>query len=232
MFLPDHPIHRTKSFADTLDDLSRTEDDSYFSDLKATMPTLFASPGHLFDPFASPSLLFHNPGLLVPEDFETSALPDSMASAIDALSKSSSLSDDEEDEALAVLKAPRKGYLAFPPRQSTLKLPETLLMYKPPPPVPRKTWQARRGRRTAAEKQPGLNNFETQATELAGLMRRSIDKLELRDRKKWDVDFDDFDGEALRRVEVRDVGSVEADGELGEHGQELAAAWLEERIGK
>jgi hypothetical protein len=193
---------------------------------------MFASPSHLFDPFASPSLFFHNPGLLVPGDFNTSALPNSMTSAIDALAKSSSTSEDEEDGALAGLKAPRKSYLGFPPRHSTLKIPEALLMYEQSAPESKTIRRAYRGRlRTPAyKKKPGVNNFENQAAELAGLMRRSIDKIELRDRKKWDVEYDD-DGEALRRVEVRDVGSDEVDGELDQHGQEVAAAWLEERIG-
>jgi hypothetical protein len=232
MFLPDHPIHSDKSFADAMTDLSWNEEGSYFSYMRRTMPSLFASPGHIFDPFASPSLFFHNPGLLVPGEFNTSTLPDSMNSAIDVLAESSSLSEDEEDEALAGLKAPRKSYLGFPPRHSTLKIPEALLMYERSAPEPKTVRGVYRGRRlkSAYKKQPTVNNFENQAAELAGLMRRSIDKRELRDRRKWDVDYAD-DGEALRRVEARDVASDEVDGELDQHGQKVAAAWLEERIG-
>lgn len=232
MFLPDHPVHRDKSLAATMTNLSLDDEGSYFNYLRRTMPTLFASPSHLFDPFASPSLFFHNPGLLVPEDFNTSTLSKSLTSAIDALAESSSSSDIEEDQVSPALKAPRKSYLGFPPRHSTLKIPEALLMYEQSASEAKANRRAYRGRRgtSASKKKPEINDFDSQAAELAGLMRRSVEKVELRDRKKWDVDYDD-DGEAARRVEVRNVGSDELDGELGQHGQNVAAAWLEERIG-
>lgn len=227
-FLPDHPIHRHKSFADVVHDQSYAEG-SFFRYLRDQMTFLFRSPSDLFDPFASPSLFFHNPGMLVPEDFSTSALSSSMSNAIDALSSSS-----EEAQHAALLannKIPRKGYLTFPPGASTLKLPEALLMYETPPPLttgfrgPRQRVSGRTKRKPS-----GLNNFQMQTRELGELMQRSINKYELKERLKWGDDMGEIETEAAQRVQMRDVGAVEGNGELGDRGQEVAAAWLQERV--
>ncbi|KAJ4423152.1 hypothetical protein N0V82_002146 [Gnomoniopsis sp. IMI 355080] len=127
---------------------------------------------------------------------------------------------------------PRRGYLAFPPRASSLKIPETLLLHSTPPPLPNvpDTVVGQR-RRTAVWKK--LNNaentFASQAMGLAGLMRRSMNKLEIKERIRWDEEFEDPEGEAMRRVETRAVGG-EASGQDAE-AQERARQWLEERLG-
>lgn len=228
MFLPDHPIHKSKG----LEPLSREALEtpgSMFHYLKQQMPALFRSPANLFDPFASSSLLFHNPGLLIPDDFYPSSLPSSFQRAVDELSLHP-LDPDNADSTTPPPSPPRKGYLAFPPRQSTLRIPETLLLHESPPPLPRIT--ARRRIRTA-KKGPisGEHNFKMQAMELAGLMRRSVEKLELKERAKWDPDFEDWDDEVHGRVQVTDVGSADAEAELGTRGQGLVAEWLEGRAG-
>ncbi|KAF3357183.1 hypothetical protein VdG1_05983 [Verticillium dahliae VDG1] len=72
------------------------------------------------------------------------------------------------------------------------------------------------------------NQFEAQAEELAGLMRRSMEKLELKERMKWDEDFD-AEGEMEARVKVVDVGEGSPH-ELGARGDAAVREWLEQRI--
>lgn len=128
--------------------------------------------------------------------------------------------------------APRRGYLAFPPRASSLKIPETLLLHSTPPPLPAvpDTVVGQR-RRTAVWKKlkNAENSFGSQAMGLAGLMRRSVNKLELKEKLRWDEDFEDPEGEALRRVETADIGE-EGLGQ-GTEAEERARQWLEERLG-
>lgn len=241
MFLPDHPVHQRKSLADALDDASYAEG-SFFHYLRDKLPVLFPSPSGLFDPFASPSLFFRDPGLWVPEDFTSSITSDRMTQAIDALSSMSSRSesgaDADADSASSScstawnLKPPPKSHLKFPPWRSDLKIPEALLLYESPP--PRRYVPGTRKRKQApktAKKRKILNDFEGQATELSSLMRRSVEKYELRDRGKEDEDGQGVEVEAERRVRTWDVGTVEGDGTLGEAGQAVADAWLRERIG-
>lgn len=239
-FLPDHPIHQRKSLADALDDTAYA-DGSFFHYLRNEMPLLFPSPSGLFDPFASPSLLFRDPGLWVPEDFATPVTPDLMTRAIDALSPMSPASETGEDaDADSVsssstawsLKPPPKSYLKFPPSGSTLKIPEALLLYESPPPRPYvSATRKRKQSPKTAKKRKISNNFEGQATELSNLMRRSVEKYELSDRGQGDEDAEGVHIEAAKRVQTRDVGAVEGDGTLGEAGQAVADAWLRERTG-
>ena len=85
--------------------------------LQEHLPVFFQSTNDLFDPFASPSLFFHNPGLNIPSSYNMS---EDDAAWIEALTN--------PDAAPAVPeKAPRKSRLVFPPRKSTLKIPEALL---------------------------------------------------------------------------------------------------------
>ena len=237
MFLPDHPIHTRKSVADALDETPYAEG-SFFHYLRNTMPVLFPSPSGLFDPFASPSIFFRDPGLWVPDDFTSSIAGSAMSRAIDELSGSSS--DDEGSQASTAsttwnLKPPPKSYLTFPPLRSTLKIPETLLLHETPPPP---TYPGGKRRRKSSAPKPKkrpkiLNNFEGQATELANLMRRSVEKYELGDRAGECADGEGLEEpEHVRRVQMEDVGAVEGDGQLGERGQGVAAAWLRERIGQ
>ncbi|TPX14643.1 uncharacterized protein E0L32_005335 [Thyridium curvatum] len=251
-FLPDHPINSSKNLSSpgitttTSSPSVEGADGSAFHYLRSQIPALFNCPSNLFDPFASPCLFFHTSGMWVPPNFGTasaSTLPQSLLDAIDALSLDP-LRDDgvsakaaEEEEVLA-LRPPRKGYLAFPPRQSTLKIPEALFLHQTAPqPAP----AARRRRRAATasnastkrRRKAGENNFGTQAGALADLMRRSVDKLELKERLKWDEEFDGWEGEAERRVRVVDAG--DGDGAGGGFGlapgaDEAIARWLEERM--
>lgn len=146
----------------------------------------------------------------------------------------------EPDPALAIAPPPRRGYLAFPPRQSTLRIPPTLLLHSTPPPLPTLPPPLAGGqrRRTALWKRlrNAENSFGSQAAGLAGLMRRSVVKMEARERRRWDEEAWDGEGEALRRVVTEDVGRAGAGGhgeevEIGERAEEVARQWLEDRLG-
>jgi hypothetical protein len=221
MFLPDHPVNKLPKFSsrNLLEDILALPGDPDFQELKQMVGELFNKPDDLFDPFASSCLLFHTPGLLVPPAFDESAIePVSPLADLPWL-------PEEAKESMMPLKHPRKSPLVFPPRKSTLKIPEVLLLHDAPPPPP-PSLQRRRQRR---KKDSYGNNFRTQAEELASLMRRSINKVELKERMKWDEDLDEWNDEAERRVQVRDVGH---NGEFA-WDETVAAAWLEDRmIGK
>ncbi|TGJ88200.1 hypothetical protein E0Z10_g604 [Xylaria hypoxylon] len=213
MFLPDHPINKLSlsSSRNFLEDILVLPADPEFQELKQMAAELFNKPSDLFDSFASSCLLFHTPGLLVPPSFDESAI-----------TPPSSLTDlswlpEETIEALMSLKHPRKSPLVFPPRKSTLKIPEMLLLHDTAPPLPPSLLRRRQRRK----KNSFGNSFRTQAEELASLMRRSINKVELKERMKWDEDVDQWNDEADRRVQVHDVG---------DKGDSVAAAWLEDRI--
>ncbi|AEO64003.1 uncharacterized protein THITE_2109656 [Thermothielavioides terrestris NRRL 8126] len=90
------------------------------------------------------------------------------------------------------LKPPRKGYLIFPPRDSTLRLPHALFLYDQPSPstttttttgpAPTPPRTRRRAGAGVANRAP-RNSFRAQAADLAGLMLRSLDMHELRARR-------------------------------------------------
>lgn len=223
MFLPDHRINRPRTKALSAIPPPSPVEGSHLDRLQGQMPRLFGKPANLFDPFASPSLFFHSPGLAVPNSFTMSMINSTM---IDALATR---------KTLEVTPTPRKSHSVFPPRKSTLKIPETLLLHDSPVPVPAKasttSTKASKTRRRAAAAPRG-NTFEAQAQELVQLMRRSIEKIELKERSKWDDDVNPeaAEEEGLRRVQAVDVGDEVGSLELGEAGQETALAWLRDRI--
>ncbi|KAI0394234.1 hypothetical protein F5Y17DRAFT_428821 [Xylariaceae sp. FL0594] len=219
-FLPDHPINKLDASAtrNFLDEILSMPEDPNFQELRQMISELFNQPQDLFDPFVSPCLFFHTPNLLIPPSFDSSAL-----------SSESSLEDldfgwaaGEGTEPVVPLRQPRKSPLVFPPRKSTLKIPEMLLLHDGAPPS-RPSWM-RRGQRRKKER-PG-NNFWSQAVELASLMRRSINMVELKERMKWDEDMDYSSDEACRRVQVEDVGRTGRP----DQSEYATANWLEEQI--
>ncbi|POS79797.1 hypothetical protein DHEL01_v201802 [Diaporthe helianthi] len=259
--LPDHPHKKLMQYEPPdMDILYDNDKDIGFA--KGLMPSHFDQPANLFDPFASPVLFFHTAGMLVPTSFtERSPTPNRSQDLLDPVDQfpsqgSSTLSADvpqemddvysdwedppppmayedierdtgtedrktntsssADSQAPTSPKFPRRGYVVFPPRASSLKIPETLLMHTNP---------AAPG---AAE-----NSFATQALGLAMLMRRSINLHELKERARWDFEFTGWETEALRRVQVQDVGTKAAAGAhgLGRRGEEIAARWLTSKLG-
>ncbi|KAI1758410.1 hypothetical protein F4782DRAFT_478020 [Xylaria castorea] len=213
MFLPDHPINKLPRSLprNFLEEILTLPGDSDFQELKQMTRELFNKPDDLFDPFASPCLLFQTPGLLVPPSFDESALrPPSSLIEMPWL-------PEEAVEQLMPLKQPRRSPLIFPARKSTLKIPEMLLLHDTAPPLPPSLMRRRQRRK----KDNHVNSFRTQAEQLSSLMRRSINKIELKERMKWDEYMHDYDDEADRRVQVYDVG---------DNSNDVAAAWLDDRM--
>ncbi|KAK2031193.1 hypothetical protein LX32DRAFT_585243 [Colletotrichum zoysiae] len=242
MFLPDHKINKPAT-ARSKKLPPRPEEGSPLHMLQTKVPELFRAPVDLLDPFASPSLFFQTAGMTAPSTFTQAA---AVTSFLDKLS--SVTSDVKPSDILGLaaaggggggaFPAPRRSALMFPPRKSTLKLPSTLLLHDSPPTEPA---PQRRARNTASSlaselasrtarrrRQVAGHTFRAQTTELAELMRRSLEKLEFKARAAWDEDFDDA-AEAERRVGVVDAGENEGL-ELGEQGQEAVREWLEDRI--
>ncbi|KAB5566892.1 hypothetical protein GE09DRAFT_1219150 [Coniochaeta sp. 2T2.1] len=245
MFLPDHPVHHQRSKT-LLTAAARGEEEhaegSFFHYLKDKLPDLFPNPGGMFDPFASPALFFRDPGMWVPEDFDSSVTGDAMSGAVDALSGEG----EGKTQTTWNLKPPPKSYLTFPPWSSTLKIPEALLLYESTAPAPGKGTRKRKTTTTKTKTKRRVkvrNTFEGQAMELGVLMRRSVERYELRDGGEGTVEGNGEEGaegqggleveaeaEAERRVGMRDVGPVEGDGTLGGLGERMAGEWLRERV--
>ncbi|KXH55160.1 hypothetical protein CSAL01_09983 [Colletotrichum salicis] len=238
MFLPDHKINRPATArSKTLP--PRPEEGSALHMLQMKMADLFRAPVDLFDPFVSPSLLFQTPGMNAPSSFVQAAAVSSLLERLSSVNSDVKPADILGISEGLLVTAPRRSALVFPPRKSTLKLPSALLLHDTPtePVVKRKTTRkssmasAMAGKlasRTARRRQVSGHTFEAQATELAGLMRRSLEKLEFKARLQWDEEFD-VEAEAERRVTVVDVGENEGL-ELGERGEGAIAEWLEDRI--
>lgn len=227
-FLPGHPVNKAKEGGKLSDLLPLVADEgSTFHYMRQQIPALFKTPSNLFDPFASPILFFHTAGMLVPSNFSPSNLPSALTQAIDALSGDGLLCPTTA--AIEMMpKTPRKGYLTFPPRKSTLGIPKSLFLHGAAPPEP-----VRARRRGKSDRKPrlGANSFATQAEELAALMRRSINKLELKEHLENGQEIDDPDREPERRVRVVDTGTADATFELCKSGEDLIDAWLQERMG-
>ncbi len=284
MFLPDHPIHnlkpksasrRTKGLLlPRVTDHSPVpvEEEGIFAELKDYAPDLFSVPSNMFDPFASPCFFFHSANLHVPDDFTTplfgtTSLSAEFTAAVDKLASSSptptapssSAEEESADDLLArattiakQLKPPRKGYLAFPPRDSLLRIPSSLFLHDRPHNYSPTT--NKKGNPTTTTTR---NNFTTQATDLIGLMMRSLDMHELKSpsaggRAPWEWESEDLlaeDSESLvereyaRAQEIQKrVQSFEVEGPdlemegggkglgLGEVGEEVVGEWLRERV--
>ncbi|KAH7312178.1 hypothetical protein B0I35DRAFT_436308 [Stachybotrys elegans] len=209
MFLPDHRVNAG------VDPLKEPLDPppSHLNDIKDMMPSIFGSPVNLFDAFASPSLFFHNPGLEVPLSFHLSAEESRLLQAT-----------ENPDFEMYESKPPRKSHLVFPPRQSTLKIPEACLMHTLPP----EAITRRRKAKTAIF--PQGHTFGAQAAELTELMRRSVEKIECKERSAWDDEERDAELEALKRVEVVEVGKEAQAHELTRSGHKVAQQWLQDRM--
>ncbi|KAF9776427.1 hypothetical protein IL306_005415 [Fusarium sp. DS 682] len=215
MFFPDHPVNRLGKHANNTSNYFRPREGTYVHYLQQNLSVFFQSTVDLFDVFASPSLFFHNPGVKVPSSYHMS---EQESSAIDVLTNPNAEFDMKK-------KIPRKSRLVFPPRKSTLKIPETLLLYDTLP-VPAPT---NRPGRPFTGKQWG-NSLEMQAHELGEMMQRSIQMVELKERGLWDEDVSIWENEPRRRVKVEHAGEESAEMEMDEKGEKIVEEWLTERI--
>ncbi|GKU01000.1 hypothetical protein FLAG1_02549 [Fusarium langsethiae] len=215
MFFPDHPVNSPGQFARNPKAYHRPLEGTYIHHLQYIMPALFKSTADTFDVFASPSLFFHNPGIKVPSSYH---MTEEESAAIEMMT-------NPEAEVDPPIKAPRRSRLVFPPRKSTLKLPETLLLYDLLPTLPS----------TGVPGGPRIrrqwgNSLEMQAKELAGMMQSSIEKVELKERGLWDDEIAFWENEQGRRVKVKRAGAESVTMEMGENGEQLVEEWLTERI--
>ncbi|WQF83952.1 Putative alpha/Beta hydrolase [Colletotrichum destructivum] len=244
MFLPDHKVNKPSS-ARSKKLPPPPEEGSALHGLQTRIPELFRAPVDLLDPFASPSLFFQTAGMTAPSSFTRAAAMSSFIDKLSSVTAGVKPSDilDLVGGGSSAFPAPRRSALIFPPRKSTLKLPPTLLLHDSPPTETAACRTRRSGTSSSSllsslssssasprrrRRKVAGHTFETQAAELAGLMRRSLEKLEFKTRMEWDEDFDEA-AEAGRRVAVVDAGENEGL-ELGEQGQEAVREWLEDRI--
>lgn len=225
MFLPGQKeVRGSKSAKDG----RREHGNLRIKDLHDRLVALFQEPHNLFDPFASPSLFFHNPGLAIPESFYRSPAFDSLVSAMKG-------QYDVSGEG-GTLGASRRSHLAFPPRASTLKIPETLLMHDAPSSrsllhhqpdehgnqVQAKKQSTRQSRSRATDTR---HTFRAQAAEIASFMRRSIKMVELKERSRWDLEAEDMmEKIPERRVRIVEVGQEGEDLGLNDAGQQIGRA--------
>ncbi|KAM4063164.1 hypothetical protein HRG_010272 [Hirsutella rhossiliensis] len=215
MFLPDHRINKR---APSMMPAPELDEASHLRKLQGAMAGLFDKPSNLFDPFASPSLFFHSPGMLQPRSFSMSTED---AAMIDALT-------GDQDAPSAPPKAPRKSHLIFPPRKSTLKIPQTLLLHDASRQPPRSSKAPKNGQARRKAKAAG-HSLAAQAEELAELMRRSVSVIEMKERCKWDEEVVE-DDQVQRRVQVVEVGPETGSIELNDGGQQTALEWLQDRM--
>ncbi|KAI1644148.1 uncharacterized protein F4817DRAFT_347358, partial [Daldinia loculata] len=212
-FLPDHPINKPPEPGSTSEKGSSRPNDPLFLKLKQHVEALFVSPSGLFDPFASASLFFYTPELLVPPDFTTSALsPDA------SLLANVSLPNAVTGEPTLILRHPEKIWNVFPPMASALEIPQTLLLYTTP-------HSSLRGQQEQKNKE---NSFQTQARELGGVMRCRLYKGQQKERNKFDDD--QWEDEPDGAVQVHNVGPSYASYAFNRKGEELAATWLEDHL--
>ena len=209
MLLPGHRAHKPKKAGGPPADVYQHACDA-MREMGGLMPGLFKRTDKLFDPFASASLFFRTSGMDIPSSFTRS---EDLTSQIDRLS---SLTEDDDGPLFKPAPPPRRAALVFPPRASTLKIPETHLLYTRPPPL------TARKRRAKAKG----NTFETQAAGLAEVMRRSVER-EVKERMAWDDEVDE-DAPNLR-VQMHDVG--EGDGRGMSAAEGFLAGWLEAKFG-
>ncbi|KAI0849762.1 hypothetical protein F5Y00DRAFT_49990 [Daldinia vernicosa] len=207
-FLPDHRMNNPPKRGTTLKGSVSRSNDPHFQELKQHVEALFVSPSGLFDPFASPTLFFRTPDLLVPPNFTTSALSPEASSLANV-----SLPNPMTGEPTLVLTHPSKKLLVFPPRTSTLKIPKTLLLYTKKP--------------SSLVRLKREDSFQTQAQELGWFMSGRVNKMGLDTRNKWD-EYDSWEDSDVGTVRVHNVGPSSGDYALNSKGEELAATWLED----
>ncbi|KAI0602105.1 hypothetical protein F4775DRAFT_538300 [Biscogniauxia sp. FL1348] len=135
--------------------------DADYNLMERSTRQLFGQPQHLFDPFASPCLLFRTPGLLVPPDFDASAV------SVATLSKVHPTIQPRVLKTMAAHMQRVTGYRQdYPPRNSKLMIPETLLLFSQPPERLRSVENHR--------KRDHGRTFKDQAARLANSMLESI----------------------------------------------------------
>lgn len=191
---------------------------------------LFPLPASAFEPFASPLLFFRSAGFSIPSYFPGMAPPPGPSITQDpAMLDGLSISEEElaslraaapnsppstpkskQDEEVTV---ERKSALRFPPKDSGLRIPRSLLLTTSLTQGCAGTATKKRRGAKAGQQKPG-EEMRRQAEEMAKLMRRSVVMHEFKDRALWDQDGDPH-ALSEERVQVQEV-SMETTGERSE----------------
>ncbi|CAK7226164.1 hypothetical protein SBRCBS47491_006138 [Sporothrix bragantina] len=222
---------------------------------------LFRKPPDLFDAFASPCLFFRTTGhLIAPLDLDRDTSRRLLEENEARLEEDEEREDRKTDLAFGtrtfgmdMLGTSRKVYLGFPPVQSTLCIPSALFLHTtvppdadPKPPRARKQGTKPSVRpRKIPESSNGHNSFAIQADEMMSLMRRGIDKVEIKrlkdrppvfmseynDHRIVEPDLTIQSSESEQRVRIASVDAPMDDSlELGKDGQEKLLDWLNEHM--
>ncbi|KAG5943852.1 hypothetical protein E4U59_007865 [Claviceps monticola] len=240
MFLPDHKIN-TLGNETAKSPPPKPNEASYIYKIYQNMPALFESAPNLFDPFASPSMFFHSPALLVPRSF---TMTSKEAAEIDYMDFMDDMNVRYGMERKP-LRIPRLLHLGYPPRHSTLKLPETLIVYD--------SASRAAGATAAGKSNTSSNSFQSQATEFAEMMReRGAKDTSASDKSTIlahslqtkaartaespqrtgakDNPTDSVTGSASRSVRLVDAGCETQSIEPGDTACKVISAWMKNTI--
>ncbi|KAL1910640.1 hypothetical protein Sste5344_003537 [Sporothrix stenoceras] len=225
-----------------------------------SLPELFRQPSDLFDTFASPSLFFRTTGHLIAplhldRDTSRQLLEEREARLEEEEGRDSQASVQpfgKRTFGMELLGTSRKAYLAFPPIKSTLSIPSALFLHTAPdepPPTAKPTRARKTGASARLRKIPEAtntnNSFAIQADEMASLMRRGIDKVEIKRHQEKlpillptytndrhiETDIEVRSSESEQRVRLAGIDAPVNDPfDLGEDGQAILLDWLDEHM--
>lgn len=225
-----------------------------------SLPELFRQPPDLFDAFASPSLFFRTTGHLIAplhldRDTSRQLLEDREARLEEEEIKDGQSAVQpfgKRTFGMELLGTSRKAYLAFPPIKSTLSIPSALFLHTASE-EPLSTGKPTRAKKTGVSARPrkipeatnNNNSFAIQADEMASLMRRGIDKVEIKrhqeklpvllpaytEDRNFESEIEVRSSESEQRVRLVGIDApVDDTLELGEDGQAILLDWLDEHM--
>lgn len=211
MFLRDHPVLANPY------DLLDPANDPVFQEMALHTEALFDKPAALFDPFASPCLFLHTPGLQAAPDFHTSV--DSTWYSLDSKQREEFWNEDAYGDFTQVAgeAAPRKTAIRWPPSDSDLQLPPCLLLH------------SRERRLTVPDTPTHHYQFQYHANDLVDQMQRAFCFSPLRDQSHWETpeSYDRFLRDCFR---VQNVGADTHTYSLPAAAQRALGAWLHYQI--
>lgn len=218
MFLRDHPI--LKNPYDPQDPVN----DPVFQEIALHTEDLFDKPTSLFDPFASPCLFLHTPGLQAAPSFHTSVdtawysmSPEQQWGFWDEDEMINRKFDKDADSMVAEDAVPRSTSIKWPPQDSGLELPHCLLLHSSEP-------------RPTVPKTPTHHyQFQYQANNLVDWMRRGFYYSPLHRGSHWEgpETYDRFIRACFR---TRNVGADTRTYTLPAAAGRAIGAWLKYQI--
>lgn len=206
-FLQDHPV-----LANPYDPRDPAND-PVFQEIALHTEALFDKPAGLFDPFASPCLFLHTPGLQAAPDFHTSV--DSTWYSLNFHQREEFWKEDTYRDFTQVAgeAAPRKTAIRWPPPDSDLQLPKCLLLH------------SRERRQTVPDTPTHHYQFQYHANDLVDQMRRAFCFSPLRTESHWETpqSYDRFIRQCFR---TQNVGADTQPYSLPAAAQRAIGTWL------